>query len=510
MTMDNPQGILGLPAPTKPNSNSSFGGLSGQALIDLIGGSNQLSPKDRLSTTLSLLTLLQNRRTADSQQAQQSLISGISGLFGPKARLVQTDRPRAGMIPLSSLLQQSKGSAGGGDINNDLATVVQLISQILGENKPAQAPQPAAPPVATPQPQQDSSGILAALSNQPERVEQGQNSAVTDYSNQGGGASNDPTQLLDILSQLLQPSQQYQSDQPIQQEQGDSLGNYEGGGMAGGGTLLRVGERNPADKNYATDEYLYATPGSQIVVAPRPQGEAPTLINAAKSIIGQVAGGSGSSTGMVSKPTSAQMAGPRRTVLAAKGGFSNMRAKAGAKLKGAAGGYDNLYIDPGVDTNSYYQDHLQAEQLSQMAAQTKLLNEQAVQNDPSSEFYRYGTTSGGGYQSQNYAQGAGERRNPNGTAISSSSGSGSSDAGMLALEQQRLSAQQQAAQLQYQLGQSQLAAQVAQWQQENQLQTSNQAMQARQLLATRATRQLNAPGGNLVPSLAAILGRSRI
>lgn len=56
---------------------------------------------------------------------------------------------------------------------------------------------------------------------------------------------------------------------------------------------------------------------------------------------------------------------------------------------------------------------------------------------------------------------------------------------------------------QLQLGQQQLQADI----QNNQ---RSQALQGMQLLGQRATRQLAAPGGNVVPTLAPIIGRSRI
>ena len=50
-----------------------------------------------------------------------------------------------------------------------------------------------------------------------------------------------------------------------------------------GPALIQVGERSANDKKFATDEYIYAMPGT--IVAPRPHGEEPTPQNAAKAIL---------------------------------------------------------------------------------------------------------------------------------------------------------------------------------------------------------------------------------
>lgn len=52
-----------------------------------------------------------------------------------------------------------------------------------------------------------------------------------------------------------------------------------------GSQFIRVGERSKSDKHYATDEYLFAPPGT--IVAPRPKNEEPTPENAARAIIRQ-------------------------------------------------------------------------------------------------------------------------------------------------------------------------------------------------------------------------------
>lgn len=52
-----------------------------------------------------------------------------------------------------------------------------------------------------------------------------------------------------------------------------------------GPQLIHVGERKPGDKKFATDEYLFAPPGT--IVAPRRRDEKPTLENAARAIVAQ-------------------------------------------------------------------------------------------------------------------------------------------------------------------------------------------------------------------------------
>lgn len=67
-----------------------------------------------------------------------------------------------------------------------------------------------------------------------------------------------------------------------------------------GPTVLHVGERDPKDPKYATDEYIYADPGigGKVIVAPRLKGEKPSLKNAVKALnrkapglVGMQAGG---------------------------------------------------------------------------------------------------------------------------------------------------------------------------------------------------------------------------
>jgi hypothetical protein len=50
--------------------------------------------------------------------------------------------------------------------------------------------------------------------------------------------------------------------------------------------ILHVGERDPKDTKYATDEYVYADPGigGKVVVAPRLKTEKPSLRNAVKAL----------------------------------------------------------------------------------------------------------------------------------------------------------------------------------------------------------------------------------
>jgi hypothetical protein len=53
-----------------------------------------------------------------------------------------------------------------------------------------------------------------------------------------------------------------------------------------GPTVLHVGERDPKDSKYATDEYVYADPGvgGKVIVAPRLKDEKPSLKNAIKAL----------------------------------------------------------------------------------------------------------------------------------------------------------------------------------------------------------------------------------
>lgn len=52
-----------------------------------------------------------------------------------------------------------------------------------------------------------------------------------------------------------------------------------------GPALIHVGERSPKDKNFATDEYVFAPPGT--IVAPRKKGEKPTAENAMRALSAQ-------------------------------------------------------------------------------------------------------------------------------------------------------------------------------------------------------------------------------
>lgn len=50
-----------------------------------------------------------------------------------------------------------------------------------------------------------------------------------------------------------------------------------------GTTLLRVGERSPRDRRYASDEFVLAAPGT--IVAPRPRNEPPTMETAVRQLV---------------------------------------------------------------------------------------------------------------------------------------------------------------------------------------------------------------------------------
>src|SRR5574341_555290 len=53
--------------------------------------------------------------------------------------------------------------------------------------------------------------------------------------------------------------------------------------MVEGPTILRVGERNPTDKKFAVDEFVFAAPGT--IVAPRPHDMEPTMDNAIRALV---------------------------------------------------------------------------------------------------------------------------------------------------------------------------------------------------------------------------------
>lgn len=73
-----------------------------------------------------------------------------------------------------------------------------------------------------------------------------------------------------------------------------------------GPAILRVGERSPKDKKFATDEFVYAAPGS--IVAPRPHDMEPTMENAIAALLTTAVKAFGASRGKsaATKPAGAQ------------------------------------------------------------------------------------------------------------------------------------------------------------------------------------------------------------
>lgn len=386
--------------------------------------------------------------------------------------------PLSALLPLITALQGQKAPKAakpGMNLTSDLGKASELLNTLLGKS----ATQPSATTSGPPAPSHsvaDNFGITAPVA--PTAGTAPAYSPARAFISGMGGLGGPP-----------------------QLNEGDVSGNFTGAGTldaldklpnwqsllgqsSGGvssGTLLHVGERPKGDPKYASDEYVYAPPGNQVIVAPREKNKPATADNGMAAIM---------------------------QILQA-----HMRGNSGA-IQGAANGYtdstvDSLadyYIDPNgdVDPNAQNAANLAGNAASSAAIHaneqrgwTDYANNIALQNAVSnsrSTPMPAGSSSGGG--------------------LSSSSGTSGQitplDEAQLQLARQKLSQEMQLA------GQSnattsqgqQLQFQAAMMKNANDLMLGQaaQKLQAQNMLAARATRQLVAPGGNTIPSMIPFLG----